>query len=262
LFLSNHFTCFHLLQFAHQPGFGFNLSSQTPSNAAGHMAAFTQPSLFLQPSGTHNPSGHNDIYGSGPSSSLPPYRATQYNPQPPSQGPQQSSTSSQKSNPLAAALPYGQLIGNTSLQPSQLFVPYDPSNAAPGSHAAPGAPSQNTSQIIGSQLMPQQRAVQPIQTPQSSFFHNQTPLQQTGFFQAQQTSSGLGGPLQQQQVPPTQYSMQGYGGTQSLAGLPMQPLTVPNSQLNKSAAPFKPASQQHSSSFGSSASPNTSQVSF
>ena len=66
----------------------------------------------------------------------------------------------QKSNPLAA-LQYGQLIGNTSLQPSQMIVQYDPGqpvNAA--SHPAPGAPAPptqnvNTSQIIGSQLMQQ-----------------------------------------------------------------------------------------------------------
>lgn len=247
------------------------------------MAAFTQPSLFLQPSGQHNPAA-SDLYSSGPNTNaLPPYRATQYNPpQQQTQANQQSN--SQKSNPLAAALPYGPLIGNTSLQPSQLFVPYDPSqSAAPGNHAAPGGPpSQNTSQIIGSQLMSQQRAtVQSMQTAQSSFFHNQSPLQQTGFFQAQQTSTGLQvifaqrsielseatllslqAPMQQQQqVAPTQYSMQSYGQTQSLPGLPMQPLSVPNSQLNKSAAPFKPASQQQqSSSMASSASPNTSQV--
>ena len=69
-----------------------------------------------------------------------------------------STGASQKSNPLAA-LQYGQLIGNTSLQPSQMFVQYDPgqpvnaaSHPAPGAPAPPGPPNQN---VIGSQLIQQ-----------------------------------------------------------------------------------------------------------
>lgn len=102
----------------------------------------------------------------------------------------------QKTNPLAATLqPYSQLVNNTSLQPSQVFMQYDPNHqvnvnqASQQSHAPgpPGGPSQNiaTSQIIGSQLV-QQRQVQNVGSvqPQTTFYsHNQQPLQQTGFYQ-------------------------------------------------------------------------------
>ena len=66
----------------------------------------------------------------------------------------------QKSNPLAT-LQYGQLMNNTgagSMQPSQLFVPYDPGqpvsvNQPTVTPASAAAPTINNSQIIGSQLL-------------------------------------------------------------------------------------------------------------
>ena len=68
------------------------------------------------------------------------------------------SSMGQKSNPLAT-LQYGQLMNNPGpVQPSQLFVPYDPGqpvsvNQATVTPASAAAPTINNSQIIGSQLL-------------------------------------------------------------------------------------------------------------
>ena len=105
---------------------------------------------------------------------------------------------SQQQNILPGTLQYGQIVG--SVPPSQMFLQYDQgvgSQQAPPS-ATGATPSQglqqSSAQIIGSQLMAQQRSA-PVQnlpqTPQSSFYSHQTPLQQTGFYQAQQTSTAV-----------------------------------------------------------------------
>ena len=98
-----------------------------------------------------------------------------------------------------ATLQYGQLVGN--IPPNQMFLQYDQgvsNQQAPSVTAA--TPTQamqpSSAHIIGSQLFAQQQRSAPVQnittvppTPQSSFYSSQTPLQQTGFYQAQQTSS-------------------------------------------------------------------------
>ena len=110
-----------------------------------------------------------------------------------------SNMNSQKSNPLAT-LQYGPIVNNAapSMPPSQMFVQYDPGQPVNNQPSAgpPGAPPQNlnSSQIIGSHLIQQQRPVQNVQAvqPQSSFYSQpQQPLQQTGFYQAQQAASSI-----------------------------------------------------------------------
>ena len=94
-------------------------------------------------------------------------------------------------------LQYGQVMNNNvSLGPSQLFVSYDPGQPISNQPQPPQQPAANlaSSQIIGSQLVTQ-RGLQNIQTavPAGSSFYSQPqpPLQQTGFYQAQQAASTI-----------------------------------------------------------------------
>ena len=71
------------------------------------------------------------------------------------------SAGNQKSNPLAT-YQYGPIVNNGTLQPSQVFVPYDPgqpvNQPAPTpapTAAAPAPQNVNSSQLISSQLMQQ-----------------------------------------------------------------------------------------------------------
>ena len=258
-----------------QPSYGFSLSQQpqTPAQAPIAPAAFSQASLFLQP--TPAAPSQNDLYQQG-ANQMQGYRnqfgQSQQNTimvsstssslmsatiKPPNHNQNQYlSGASQKSNPLPT-LQYSQLMGNTSLQPSQMFVQFDPQANQTAAPAAPsGNQNVNSSQIIGSQLMQQRQPVQNVQTVQGqSSFYSQQPLQQTGFYQAQQNASTLTGPIQQVTAP-TQYNMQGFGAQPQGLNLPIQTVTLTGqSQLNKSAPPFKPAAQQLSVS-----SPATSQV--
>ncbi|XP_013402281.1 protein PRRC2C-like isoform X2 [Lingula anatina] len=117
------------------------------------------------------------------------------------------------------SLQFGQPLSNSQ---SQLFVQYEPavlggSQMLGGTQPPTQNMNQNSSQIIGSHTVQQRQTVQnlqAVQPPQTSFYsqhHNQTPLSQTGFYQAQQSSSNLQqGPIQQVTAP-TQYSVQGFG---------------------------------------------------
>jgi len=141
-----------------------------------------------------------------------------------------------------------------------MFVQFDPSANQAAAPAAPAANQNvNNSQIIGSQLMPQRQQVQQVQG-QSSFYSQQPQnLQQTGFYQAQQSANpSLTNPMQQVTAP-TQYNMQGFGAQPQGLNLPIQTVLPGQSQLNKSAPPFKPAAQQLPASSPAASSQDPSQ---
>ncbi|XP_052823701.1 protein PRRC2C isoform X3 [Octopus bimaculoides] len=104
-------------------------------------------------------------------------------------------------NLAPASLQYNQGLGGSSLQ-SPLIFPYPNQLFGTNPILGPTQTAQNASnsQILGSPLVQPRAAMQNVQAMQatSSFYQQpQQTLQQTGFFQAQQTSTGLQGALQQ-----------------------------------------------------------------
>jgi hypothetical protein len=249
------------------PAYGYNISQPATPQATAMLAPLAQNSLFLQGAALPAALQQADLYSAG-ASTLQAYRSP-FGPPPPAQPntimvssstsslmsaaikpPGQhlylASSGSQKSSQLPTAVQYGQLISGTTLHQaaaqSQLCYQYE----AAGQPALATSPVQSepilaaaaqSSQIIGSQLVQQRATVQTLQPPTN--YYSQTPLQQTGFYQAQQAASGLQGSYQQLTAQP--YSLSTFGLQAPTINVPVQPI---HSQLKLSAPPFKPASQQ------------------
>lgn len=158
----------------------------------------------------------------------------------------------QKSTPLAAYL------GPSSIQPSQLFVSYDPMGGS-------GQSTGQTSQLLGTQLL-HHAAVQQPTAPTGGAGMPQVQARHSSFYSQQQAATGFYGSSQPQQQQPNPGPIQqvtaqansgatyfGAGphslrlGSSSLPQQQTQTTAPPTTQttLNKSAPPFKPAAQQH-----------------
>ncbi|XP_041368189.1 protein PRRC2C-like isoform X2 [Gigantopelta aegis] len=262
-----------LLQQEPRPNYGFSLSQ--PQAQIGQ-PNFTQPSLFL-PSTPTQPDlfqsqltafPRNQPYGQTPhqntvmvSSSNSSLMSTSI--KPPTQnayGQLQKNLGNLGNmgnignigNIGPSSLQFGQSLSNSSLQPSQMFIQYDPSqmfstNQILGTtQLGSSQPAQNvnSSQILGSQLIQSRTAVQQVQ-PSSSFYQQSQPtIQQTSFF-TQQPTSALQGALQQATQ---QFSLQPFGNQPGGLSLTLQPSTpgpshAPTHPQSLNLAPQPPPSK-------------------
>lgn len=201
-------------QFGSQPSFGYGLSQPVTQVTFTHQPAtqtYNQQNLFLPP----NP--QSDIYSNA-------YRAPDFQPSSnqnallissgmsslttPSVKVTQSSNSYGKGGAPLSGLGFGQ--GN-ALQPSQMFIPFDPTQLLNLNTPQ----NLSTSPLLGSQLVQSRPTavqnvhnIQPI-TPPTSFYN---PGQTSAFFQQ---GSALQNTLQQMTMPITQtYTLPTFGSTQ------------------------------------------------
>ncbi|ESP04907.1 hypothetical protein LOTGIDRAFT_229985 [Lottia gigantea] len=134
-------------------------------------------------------------------------------------------------NMSSGSVQYNQGLNSSSVhQPSQMYIQYEPTTPMFGNNQILTAsnqpnPSQNASQLIGSQLVQQRSGVHNVQSvqPSSYFPQSQPTLSQTGYFSSQsQPSSALQGALQQVAASGPQFSIHTFNNAGQGLGLALQ----------------------------------------